>query len=250
MKLVNPDLINQINYQQTGVCLGLFAYTDAIINTILNTCSGLNATKEYWLYYFIKEDYRANILSLQGMNIDADIFGFPIIKKNLRHMIETLIDLFNLVNDEGYIEVMKHCAHERNTVENTKYSRYLYNHSFTIKSKMKIAEEINSYSFNQYYDIVKEGNKYVHPNVFIDVASKQVNHVSDLQKLLLINLEIFLMGFELFRDKYWSSVRLNCFECPNLNNCSLCYEKEKSVVRDIILNRLVWTPGVFNNGYL
>lgn len=249
MKFVNLNLVNQINYLQTGIG-GLSAYTDAIIHTILDTDSSLNQTPEYWLYYFIKEDYRANVLSLQGVNIDADIFGFPFIKKNLRHMIEAMIDLFNLVNDKEYIEVMKYCARKQNNVENTKYSKYLHKKSFTIKSKMKIAKEINSHSFEQYYDMIKEGNNYVHPNVFIDIKSKQANHISELEKLLSINLELFLMGFELFRDKYSPKIRLNCLNCSNyLHDCSECYENEKSKVREIILNNLVYTPVLYNNGY-
>ena len=60
------------------------------------------AAKEYWLYYYIKEDFVANFYALYNTDIDLDCFGFTVVQRNTRHAIEAYLDLVNLVEDPEY----------------------------------------------------------------------------------------------------------------------------------------------------
>lgn len=69
--------------------------------------------KEYRLFYYIAEDFCANMNFLSNYDITMDAFGFPVIKKNTRNAIEAFLDLYNLCCDDMYIDVLMYNAKKR-----------------------------------------------------------------------------------------------------------------------------------------
>ena len=97
MLVLNQDFFNPRNIIQ---------FIEASTNVLTYNNREVVAQKEYWLYYYIKEDVTSNLYSLQGRDINLDIFGFSSIKRTTRHAIEAYLDMFNLCGDPEYIEVM------------------------------------------------------------------------------------------------------------------------------------------------
>lgn len=201
--------------------------------------------KEYWLFYFIIEDFRANLYSLQATNIDVDCLGFPLIRKNTRHAIEALIDLFNLCHDSGYIEVLLH-NDKKKMYSTGKYARYIYSgtRNFTIQSKARIARDFFDRDFQSYVDICKESNAFIHPTVFIDIVEKE-DKIDILSKLLRANARILDEAFKLILKKYnqGNFLCMCCATCQSGSaNCKDCYtylfnyfmanNKKESIVKE------------------
>jgi len=59
----------------------IYNFIDVSVNLLLNRIPGLTTRKEYWLFYFVKDDFFANWSSLCNANIDQDFLGFPLIRK-------------------------------------------------------------------------------------------------------------------------------------------------------------------------
>ena len=130
MLLLNQDLFVHNN---------ILTFIDQSTNILIANNNQLAFEKEYWLYYYIKEDFISNLRSLYNKDIDLDTFGFSFIRRNTRHMIEAFLDLYNLCNNSNYMTVLKYCAHISKEVG--RYSTYLYKGQFTIRSKCNIAKE-------------------------------------------------------------------------------------------------------------
>ena len=107
MLVLNQDFFNPRNIIQ---------FIEASTNVLTYNNREVVAQKEYWLYYYIKEDVTSNLYSLQGRDINLDIFGLSSIKRTTRHVIEAYLDMFNLCSDPEYIEVMKYCSHKESRV--------------------------------------------------------------------------------------------------------------------------------------
>ncbi len=222
----------------------IIGYINASISALLSNNLSMASSKEYWLFYFIRENYLANISSLHGVELNLDCFGFSLIHRNTRHSIESFLDLVNLYSDSSYMTVLEYCAGNKKDVDN-KFIPYLHKGSFTIQSKYKIANELFAMQIpDSILAISRRSNNYVHPNVLLNIISPDnINaRVSLLKELLEINLYMMTKAYELLIKKFVNGVYpcLGCMNCLyQYNACEQCYRNEKakmeSLIRDGIL---------------
>lgn len=231
MYVLNPGL-----YQPSNI----YNFIEESVNVLLLNNQGLNSQKEYWLFYYIKEDFFANWISLQNYNIEMDVLGFAHIKRNTRHAIESFLDLYNLSKDADYIEVLKYCAKEKD-YNIYKYRNYMYKNQFTIKSKFNIAKCYKG-EFKNFIDITHECNSYVHPNVFIDLPTINNMQVKQdvLKRLLSVNIFVFNEAFKILLNKYNGGqyVALSCAGCLYYN-CANCHNNIYNNMNNIICSQLL-----------
>lgn len=213
--------VNSILYENGNI----EQFINDSVNCMIMNMPGLNMRKEYWLFYFIQEDFRTNLWSLYQINIDADIFGFPNIRKNTRHAIEAFLDLYNLCSDSDYIELLKFCSKQTSNIE--KYEKYLYNEQFTIFSKCKIAREMYGKDFNFLIDISKKSNEFIHPNVFIDIIpiERRDEKQKILKELVCINCYLLSEAYLLLLKQFNNNKQpyIGCKNCMGNGNCNGCY---------------------------
>lgn len=214
--------VNNVLYEPNNI----YNFINTSVNLMINNIPGLTARKEYWLFYFIKDDFRANVSSLYNVDVDTDFLGFPVIKKNTRHAVESFLDLYNLCSDQDYMDVLKYCSYESKCAG--KYSSYLHNGQFTIISKNKIAKEKYDGDFQFLVDIAQQSNAYIHPNVFVDVIP--VNERNKKENILkkLLNTNIFLLdqAYKLLLKQCNQNMQpyIGCLGCTN-GQCFQCYQK-------------------------
>lgn len=240
MLIINNELFNQNN---------IYNFIEWSVNKLISISPGIKATKEYWLFYYIKDDFCNNLSSLCNRDISIDFLGFPQIKKNTRHAIEAFIDLNNLISDNEYITVLEYCSKQGKY--SSKYNEYLYKGQFTIQSKFNIANELYGKNFNQdLMETCKGSNNYVHPNVFVKVIDQ--NDTETKKKILkeLLNINLFLLkeAYSLMLKKFSNSNQplLGCYGCNNYN-CYNCYSGAIHRFRYIIDNNLI--SEVYSNYY-
>lgn len=217
MLLVNPMLYENNSIEQ---------FINASVNCMIRDIPRLNEKKEYWLFYFIKEDFRMNLWSLYQTDIDVDFFGFPMIRKNTRHAIEAFLDLYNLCSEQEYMEILKYCAKQKSDIQ--KYRKYLYREQFTIISKYNIAKEMYDKDFSFLIEVSKKSNKYVHPNVFIDIipVEQREEKLKILHELVLTNIYLLNEAYLLLIKQFNSNEHpcIGCMPYGCNRNCSWCYQ--------------------------
>ena len=202
----------------------IYNFIDASINKLLHNMPELRMEKEYWLFYYIKDDFFANWRSLQNVDINQDFLGFPLIKKNTRHAIEAFLDLNNLCHDKDYLIVLEYGSKLCQTPG--KYQEYLYKGQFTIQSKNNIAKAYGQ-DFQTYIEKASDSNRYVHPNVFLDII--QPNEIDKKRNILcdLLNTNTYLLteAYKLILNKYNNNQHpyLGCSNCV-YNQCDQCYQ--------------------------
>lgn len=228
MIIVNEKMYN---------CKNIGSFIDASIQCVINDIPDLIAKKEYWLYYFIKQDFNANMLSLHNVDVSTDFLGFPMIRKNTRHAIEAFFDLYNLCNDSEYIEVLKYCAKKSCNIEN--YKKYLYGKQFTIESKYKM---MNNIELQSLLEISKECNAFVHPNVFVNVLSVTdwKNKENILKELLHANVFMLDQAYGLLLKLFFQNKQpiLGCQNCIMGRQCVVCHKQEYDSYMNCINNEL------------
>lgn len=204
----------------------IYNYVDASVNVLIQQSYNITVDKKYWLFFFIKDNFRANIQYVSSINIDNDIFGFIPVWRNIRHSIEAFYDLYNLVHDEEYLSVIGYASKQGRY--NNKYGKFIYNKMFTIQSKQRIATEC--YGWKEYSlltEVASESNKYIHPNVFINVF--QINQIAEkealLRKLLMANVYLLTEAYQIVLQGYnqRSQPALACLNCFT-RNCYSCYQ--------------------------
>ncbi len=216
------------NFQQLLEKENIFSFINTSIQQISYNIPDLFQRKEYWLFYYIKDDFWANCASLYRMDIEQDFLGFPLIRKNTRHAIEAFFDFYNLCYDPDYMCVLEQCAGERK--DGGKYSKYLYHGRYTIRVKSEIAKIEHGGEFEKYLDIYRQCNAYVHPNVFLDVISVTDIRKKEeiLKKFLLTNLELLDISYRLFLYRFNQNMQPLLFACHNRApycDCNYCYKK-------------------------
>lgn len=230
----------------------IYDFVDASVNVLLSRCPGLKFQKEYWLFYYIKEDFLANWMSLSGYNVEMDIFGFGYIKRNTRHIIEAFLDLSNLSSDSDYIEVLKYCD-KKTDCNIERFKDYRCNGQFTIQSKINIAKRYGK-DFQKFIGITNECNRYVHPNVFIDLSAiSNIDVKRDiLENLLQVNLYVYDAAFKILLNKYNGGqyVALSCAGC-SYYNCAKCHDDIYKNMNEIIDKQLLsYVPPQGYNYYM
>ncbi len=235
--------VNQALFTRPSV----YDFIDSSIKCIINNHPnlGINLSKEYWLFYFIQQDFFTNWMSINNYNIDQDVFGFPSMHILTRHCIESFLDLFNLYMDNEYIIVMSFCS-KQGVINTGKFEGKKFNGMFTIQSKHDIAMD-NGLKVCQLFstnlnlvDIARKCNRYVHPYVYLDICTLEQKK-EKLTQLLKTNLYIFMDSYRLILSKYNQGIQptFNCDNCLCGRNCHNCLLGLKSDFENIINNLLL-----------
>ncbi|HJB45443.1 MAG TPA: hypothetical protein H9713_01865 [Candidatus Mediterraneibacter surreyensis] len=234
MQFLNRDFYNT----------NIISYIDVSMQTMLNGNQDILNTKEYLLFYYIKENFVSNFYSLYNTDIDLDCFGFSVIQRNTRHSIESYLDLINLVSDSDYLTVMQYCAHKGKYDE--KYKSYLKENIFNIPAKYNIATKMYGKNIPKtLLKVASDSNKHTHPNTFIEIMNmNECNKKADiLRKLLNTNLFILTESYKLIVQNFNNGFfpTLNCQNCVPFwgRNCSGCFENERIRFQNLIDNGLV-----------
>lgn len=229
-------VLNQEFYHPRNI----IQFIEASTNTLVCNNREIVVQKEYWLYYYIKEDVTSNLYSLQGKDINFDIFGFSSIKQTTRHAIEAYLDMLNLCNDPEYIEVMKYCSHKPNNITK-KHLKYKHNNQYTIQSKADIAKKLYGADVQWLSNVCKGSNSYVHPDVFVDVIGQDevAKKEAILRELLQVNFNILTRAYILLTQKFNNGLQpcLNCMGCPT-RNCVLCYKNAVLAFQQLLTGQL------------
>lgn len=214
------------------------------------------STKEYILFFYIKEDFAANYSSLCSADIDLECLGFSVLQRNTRHSIEAFLDLINLCNDPDYLSVLEHCA-DRNNRYNTKY-HFILKGSCNIPKKYKIATEMYQEKIPEnLVNISSKTNSYTHPNVFIQILNYNDydKKIKILRNLLSINLYTLTTAYKLMLKIFNNNAIpiLRCPTCffpnPYFKNCNQCFLNEEARFQNLIKNALITYTSPFPNPY-
>lgn len=250
MLIINPDFFN----------IRISNFIEDSINIILaneNKNKPLQVEKEYWLFYYIKDNFKANLQYLNSIvDIDSDVFGFVPIWRNIRNSIEAFYDLYNLKNDSTYYDVLWYCHNNDKFYRgNEKYKSYIFKNRFTIISKNNIA--CNLYSFNSGYgkdliDTVKRSNKYIHPDVFVDTIKNREEKKYILKMLISKDIYMLDSAYKMILEKYYESnqPRLFCMQCRLIEpNCKSCYTSCYNKILEYLEGNIFIEKEVLNSSY-
>ena len=247
MQFLNRDFYNNNN---------ILGYINSSMQTLINMNSTILGTKEYMLFFYIKEDFSANYFSLYNADIDLECLGFSVLQRNTRHSIEAFLDLVNLSNDPDYLTVMEHC-NNRNNQYDPKYNSILHG-SCNIPKKYKIATQMYNESIPiDLLTISSKTNKYTHPNVFISILNYNDydKKLDILRNLLNANLYTLSAAYKLMLKIFNNNMTpvLTCPTCPfpspYLKNCEQCFINEEARCQNLIKNALITYTNPFQNPY-
>lgn len=173
------------------------------------------ATGEYRLFSIIAENVRMDLNYLLSLNPDFDLLGFPAIKRNLRISIEAYYDLFNLVTDRSYMDLLRYQSVKNSSIDPATINIYapfikrkilkINNKPLTIREKATIAKDKNNLHldiYNQFKDVATDSNSYIHPDIFV-ISS--YNRDAVLKFLIFCDCRLIMYAFELvniFLAKY------------------------------------------------
>ncbi len=232
----------------------IVSYINISIQTIIQNNPFITADKEYWLYYYIKEDFSSCFYSLYNIDIDTDCLGFSIIRRNTRHAIESFLDLVNLSTDPEYLSILEYSA--KKGKYNPKYQPYIKGKIFNIPAKYEIATKMYNKTIpSDLLKVASENNEHIHPNIFIDVIDPidYSKKAAILKKLLSINFYLFTSAYQLILQKYNNNNMplLNCISCTSIypfKQCDICYKNECAKFQNLIENALFTynNPTYFN----
>lgn len=247
MQFLNRDFYNYNN---------ILGYIDSSMQALINMNTTIPGTKEYMLFFYIKEDFTANFFSLYNTDIDYECLGFSVLQRNTRHSIEAFLDLVNLSNDSDYLTVMEHCD-DRNKQYSPKYHSIL-NGLCNIPNKYKIATQMYNENIpRDLLDISKKTNRYTHPNVFVDILNYNDydKKLEILRNLLNANLYTLTAAYRLMLKIFNNNMTpvLTCTTCPFLNSylkdCKQCFSNEEARFKNLIKNALITYTNPFQNPY-
>lgn len=248
MQFLNRDFYNNNN---------ILGYIETSMQALINLNTTIQSTKEYMLFFYIKEDFTANYYSLYSVDIDSECLGFSVLQRNTRHSIEAFLDLVNLSNDSDYLSVMEHCDN-RNKQYHSKYNSILNGQPCNIPNKYKIATKMYNEAIpRDLLAISSKTNRYTHPNVFVDILNyndydKKLNILRDLLKT---NLYALTAAYKLMLKIFNNNMTpvLSCTTCPFLNpylkDCNQCFSKEEARFQNLIKNALITYTNPFQNSY-
>lgn len=204
MSFINKTILDAINSFKTFLEQNI----NNLINLNLNAANmNLFCTGEYKLFSIIYENVRMDLNYLLTLNPDFDILGFPAIKRNIRISIEAYYDLYNLVSDRSYFELLQYQSIKGysinpNTLKkyqpfvNTKISN-INKRPLTIANKANIAKNKNALIkdiYDEFKKIAKKSNQYIHPDIFVaDIYNPEII----LKSLILCDCRLLIFAFEL-----------------------------------------------------
>lgn len=211
MYAINKYVLDFINQYK----IKLENYINEVIIFINKSNPTINLffTPEYKLFSIIAENVRMDLNYLLSLYIDYDVLGFPAIKRNIRVSIEAYYDLYNLISDKDYYELLKFCSNKIDNIQPQiydKYKKYITMNKnkryLLISNKAYIAKEINSIDKNDFEDFKKlciDANAYIHPDVISSCC--EVNKEELLKSLIGCDCKLLMRA-------YTSLIKyINCF---------------------------------------
>lgn len=236
MQFLSRDFYNNTN---------IISYINSSIQVLTNSNQNILSSKEYLLFYYIKENFTTNFYSLYNTDIDMECLVFSIIQRNTRHSIESYLDLVNLTSDSAYLSVLKYCANQETTFD-AKFKPYKKTYGFNIPAKYNIATKLYKKKIpSELLEVSSDSNKHIHPNVFIDIINMDEFSRKSmiLRKLLNWNLFILSEAFTLIVQKF-NDGQFPIINCQNCNpflprDCSICFKNERARFQNLIDNGLI-----------
>lgn len=207
MSYIHKTVLDSINTYKTFLEQNI----NNLIHLNLNTTNiNLFCTGEYKLFSIINENVRMDLNYLLVLNPDYDMLGFPAIKRNIRISIEAYYDLFNLVSDNSYFELLQYLSVKGTTININilnKYKPYIKKrkqntkqYPLTISEKANIAKNKNNLHpdlYNEFKEIATNSNSYIHPDIFI---TDNCDRETLLKSLILCDCRLLAYAFELLNN--------------------------------------------------
>lgn len=204
MSFIHKTVLDSINSYKVFLEKNI---NDLIMLNLKTTNKNLFCTAEYKLFSIIAENVRMDLNYLLVLDPNYDMLGFPALKRNIRISIEAYYDLFNLVADRSYFNLLKYQSVKNTNIENTiinTYKPFLRREKFDInKRPLTIAEKANiaknkNYLHPDIYDNFKEiatsSNSYIHPDIFV---TDNYDRETVLKSLILCDCRLIMYAFEL-----------------------------------------------------
>ena len=207
MSYIDKTILDNVNLYKSFLEQNI----NELIRVNLNTTNmNLFYSAEYKLFSIITENVRMDLNYLLVLNPDYDMLGFPAIKRNIRISIEAYYDLFNLISDRSYYELLQYQAVKGSTLNINTLNKYkpftkrklatINNRPLTISEKANIAKDKNKLHpdiYNEFKDIATNANSYIHPDIFV---TDNYNREIVLKSLILCDCRLLLYAFELLNN--------------------------------------------------
>ena len=234
MYYVNP----QIQFDAHNL-LGSY---NQVTNYLCMNVPGFHESKEFWLFYYVKEDLAMSMNSLNGQVIDYMYLPYPLIQNNVRHAIEAYLDLYNLTKDQTYMDVLR-CNARQITPEvcSDKYRERLEKVKFfSLKQKLHIAKNLGldfPYDLRQ---MVNDANSLIHPNTFITPMDPDYREKwRVLKNLLNIHLELLSQSFRLLLE---SVPKMEIIGAQAFYIDQLEHHMRNDIENLLFLQQVTWVP--------
>lgn len=200
MSFISKKIINDMKKLDALVFDGVNRLIEYTKNRILQN-------EKYRLFYMIQEIYRTNIFSFEINIIEYDFGRFAMAKRNTRTAIELYLDLYNLIKDAQYIEVIKYNCEKidenngvfQNFIDKYKIGKFKNEdtnniwktkHKIDMFDKRKLALALGQHqqAIDTMKILTKDYNHYVHTNIFDDFI---IDKETDIKRLLSININLY-----------------------------------------------------------
>ena len=204
MSYIHKTVLDSINSYRTFLEQNI----NNLINLNINTSNiNLFITGEYKLFSIIFENVRMDLNYLLSLNPEYDMLAFPALKRNIRISIEAYYDLFNLVSDRSYFELLQYQSIKGYVIDTNILNKYksfvkrkisnINKRPLTISDKAQIAKcknGLNPDLYNEFKEIATNSNSYIHPDIFI---TDNYNREIVLKQLILCDCRLLMYSFEL-----------------------------------------------------
>lgn len=246
MKFIDQNFLQQeLSFQGSGYLPFIEWSLSEIIRQNNTNTLNINSTEVFWLFSYIKNNFRSTLAQFYNYDIENDILGFPTVQRELRHSIEAFLDLYNLVADKNYKCVLSYCSNsnrkERYNIELGNYKEYLFNKGFTIQSKYNIS----GLDKKDLMEMAKASNSYTHPDVYLDITKIGKNKEEMLINLMKMNVYLISESYNLFIEginaygasTYLLNNNVTAYGC--LYSYKDLYQKKSSLINNFIQNSLI-----------
>lgn len=207
MSYIHPLVLDTINSYKTFLEQNI----NNLINLNLNTANwNLACTGEYKLFSIINENVRMDLNYLLVLNPHYDMLGFPALKRNIRISIEAYYDLFNLVQDRSYFELLQYQSIKGYIIDPNTLNKYkafvkgkisnINKRPLTISEKANIAKDKNNLRldiYDHFKDIATKSNSYIHPDIFV---TDSCDRETLLKSLIICDCQLLVYAFELLNN--------------------------------------------------
>lgn len=204
MSYIHKTVLDSINSYRTFLEQNI----NNLINFNINTANvNLFITGEYKLFSIIFENVRMDLNYLLSLNPEYDMLAFPALKRNIRISIEAYYDLFNLVSDRSYFELLQYQSIKGYVIDTNILNKYksfvkrkisnINKRPLTISEKAQIAKcknRLHPDLYNEFKEIATNSNSYIHPNIFI---TENYNREIVLKTLIIYDCRLLMYSFEL-----------------------------------------------------